>query len=115
MPLLLLGIVLLVRWAVAVGKRHVFAIKLALAVVVVVVALLLPLLLGLLPSWVIPNKWSDFSHWANLLAQFSVFIRSLFSLAPAARDMALKGTLVLLLALSAFGSALPLWLGEKCR
>ncbi|MCL1788586.1 MAG: hypothetical protein FWG38_11420, partial [Defluviitaleaceae bacterium] len=53
-------------------------------------AVLLPLLLGTLPAWVIPTHWSDFAFWSQLLIQAGNSLREFLSAPPALRDVELK-------------------------
>ena len=59
-----------------------------------VFALCLPALLGLLPGWVIPARWSDFSFWTDLAAVLAERGREWLALRPFAKDV--EGKLALL-------------------
>ena len=49
-------------------------------------AALLPVFLNLLPDWVIPSKWSDFSFWSALFGQTGKNLREYLTPVPCARD-----------------------------
>lgn len=53
----------------------------------------LPLLLGLLPQWLVPTKWSDFSFWTALVEKCKGYLLQWQSLHPASRDVAAKKVL----------------------
>ena len=114
-PAFLLGGLLLIRWVAVISRGRPFVMKIIIVSLMMVFAILLPWFLDLFPSWVIPARWSDFSHWADLSVEFSGFIDSIFRLIPSMRDVMLKKALVTLVALSAFCSPLTIWLGEKCK
>lgn len=62
-------------------------------------ALVLPALLRLLPPWITPARWSDFSYWGGLLPAVGKAIETGFSLNPCAKDVLAKwNTLGLLIA-----------------
>ena len=114
-PVLLLGILLLSRWISLIGNGRSFVTRIIIVALIIAIAVILPWILDLFPAWVIPAKWSDFSHWTALAGQFSGFIDSIFRLIPGMRDIILKKTLVTLIALSSFCSPLAIWLSERCR
>ena len=58
------------------------------------VALFLPVILGQLPGWVVPDMWSDFSFWSSLAADFDNSLREFFGMKPYMRDV--EGKLLLL-------------------
>ncbi len=49
-------------------------------------ALFLPRLLSDLPVSIIPNKWSNFSHWSSFAKQLSAQLRDWFMLVPTLKD-----------------------------
>ena len=53
-------------------------------------ALVLPALLRLLPPWITPARWSDFSYWGGLLPAVGKAIETGFSLNPCAKDVLAK-------------------------
>jgi len=59
----------------------------------IAVAFMLPAILRLLPGWIIPDMWSDFSHWTSLYAQYNNDLRDLLGNAPFLRDV--EGKLLL--------------------
>lgn len=52
--------------------------------------LALPSLLGKLPSWLIPSKWSDFAFWANLSENLRGHVVSFFRVATRQKDLQWK-------------------------
>ncbi len=99
---------MLVRRVVRAAKKAPVAARVAGGLLLLALALALPLLLGLLPAWALPARWSDFSHWPALLGQLDGFIDTLLLLPPALRDAAMKQALLWILALGC--AAAPLWL-----
>ena len=87
LPLLILvfyGLAMCIRWM---RKRsaiiqRVFAFSLFLGV-----AILLPGFLDMLPDWIIPTKWSDFSFWDSLFGQTGGNLREYLKLSPSLRDV----------------------------
>ena len=53
-------------------------------------AICLPSLLNVLPFWLIPTRWSDFSFWPSLLRKWSDSLMALLGMAPGKRDVAVK-------------------------
>lgn len=53
-------------------------------------ALLLPVLLDMLPDWVIPTRWSDFSFWGELANRLGDNLREYLVLSPLLRDVEYK-------------------------
>jgi len=94
MPLLMLscfGFCLLVRFA---RKRYPAAWLYILFPVLIAFAVLLPAMLGKLPGWLIPTRWSDFSFWGSLLKQASAGLREFLRVAPQSRDVELRLLLI---------------------
>jgi len=52
-----------------------------------VLAGLLPVLIKLLPEWMLPTRWSDFSFWGSLLKQLGTDLNEYFTLSPKSRDV----------------------------
>ena len=61
--------------------------KIAPYLLLILFGALLPFGLGLLPEWIIPTRWSDFSFWSLLLSRFSSGLRELLSIRPLSRDV----------------------------
>ena len=57
---------------------------------IILFAAALPAILGILPAWLIPTRWSDFSFWASLLEQASGGMREFLRAAPMSRDVELR-------------------------
>ena len=57
-------------------------------------AFLLPWLLDLLPGWMIPTRWSDFSFWGGLVKQVGEDLREYLVLTPRSRDVEYKLLLI---------------------
>lgn len=57
-------------------------------------AAFLPRLLGLLPPWLIPTKWSDFSFWTGLWEKFGGYIAEFLGMRPYTRDIQVKTLLI---------------------
>lgn len=55
-----------------------------------VLALALPWLLSMLPPWLVPNQWSDFSFWGDIGKQVSTHLKEWFSLNPTPKDVLAK-------------------------
>ena len=56
----------------------------------IVFAIVLPSILGALPAWSTPTRWSDFSFWASLMRQASSGLREFLQAAPSPRDVELR-------------------------
>jgi len=63
-------------------------------------AILLPSLLNILPDWLIPTRWSDFSFWSLLFNQAEAGFREFLSVPPKLRDVELKIKLLRLIGIS---------------
>lgn len=59
-----------------------------------VFALCLPQLLKILPGWMIPTQWSDFSHWTVMIQNWSKGFVQWLSLKPGLRDVLAKELLI---------------------
>ncbi|WP_418666320.1 hypothetical protein [Allofournierella sp.] len=64
-------------------------------------ALALPLLLGLVPGWLLPGRWSDFGFWIGLAQRLAAQGEEWFSLPPTLREVQAKGLLLAQAALAA--------------
>jgi len=71
-----------------------------LFVTLMVFAIFLPSLLNVLPDWLIPTRWSDFSFWSLLFNQAEAGFREFLSVPPRLRDIELKIKLLRLIAIS---------------
>jgi len=89
LPLMILVIYAL---AIIVGrlKKHPAAYRMILFAALMGFAFLLPGLLDMLPGWMIPTRWSDFSFWGSLSKQIGKDLREFFMLPPKLRDVELK-------------------------
>lgn len=110
LPLILIALLLVARWLYAVVKNYPTFIKIVAFLLCLLFAMYLPGLLNLLPAWVIPSEWSDFSHWLGLWEQLASAFRSLLSIAPSMRDVAAKQALILLSGCTLVGCPLAGWL-----
>lgn len=54
----------------------------------------LPLVLAQLPAWLVPPRWSDLSHWAQLGETLASQLRALLAMSPALRDVRAKMALL---------------------
>lgn len=97
--IVLAPVTLAVLWALVrlykgtpISKRRLF--KFVLLAGTILFAVCLPLLLGLLPGWLIPSKWSDFSFWHELFNRLGGWIYDWFMLVPFAKDADAKVLLV---------------------
>lgn len=57
-------------------------------------ALALPALLGLVPSWLLPPRWSDLGFWSGLAGRLAAQCEEWFSLPPTLREVQAKGLLL---------------------
>lgn len=76
--------------------------------VLFVFALLLPYLLGQIPSWLLPAQWSNLGFWPDLVNILNERLNETLSLVPTTRDVfakrqAIEFTLWLLACLGALG------------
>ena len=76
--------------------------------VLFVFALLLPYLLGHIPSWLLPAQWSNLGFWPDLVNILNERLNETLSLVPTTRDVfakrqAIEFTLWLLACLGALG------------
>ena len=71
-------------------KTRPAALRLSLLFTLLVVAVSLPGLLDMLPGWMIPSRWSDFSFWGSLKNQIGDNFKEYLLLAPRLRDVAYK-------------------------
>lgn len=66
------------------------AIQGSLLLALIVFAVFLPGLLDMLPGWMIPTRWSDFSFWGDLVSQIGNDLREYLLLNPKLRDVQYK-------------------------
>lgn len=78
-------------------------------------ALCLPFLLSLLPVWMIPARWSDFSFWPTLLQTGGQCIDEWLALVPAHKDVLAKRAECLLVLFSAIASGITIGWYNKTR
>lgn len=78
-------------------------------------ALCLPFLLNLLPGWMIPSKWSDFSFWTALLQTGGQCIDEWLALVPAHKDVLAKRAEYLLAFFSAVTCCVTIGWYSKAR
>lgn len=95
LPISLAGIITLVSFLVVI-KSYInpVMIKWIILGALLVFALCLPWLLTMLPSWLLPTKWSDFSFWINLSEQMGEYVQEWISMHPAAKDVLAKQLLL---------------------
>ena len=89
-PLLMLALFSLVLCAGHLKKHYRAAITPVIFAGLILFAFLLPHLLNVLPPWIIPTHWSDFSFWSLLFRQASESLREFLILPPMLRDVELK-------------------------
>lgn len=90
LPLFVLAAAGIIFWLYKATKGHPFAKEAAFFLFLFAFALLLPRLLGALPPSIIPNKWSNFSHWEGLTKQISQQLKDWFLLVPNLKDAEAK-------------------------
>ena len=78
------GMAVCIRWM---KKGSVTIRKIVISILFLCVAALLPGLLDILPDWVIPTQWSDFSFWGSLFGQVGKNLREYLTLSPSLRDI----------------------------
>lgn len=54
------------------------------------IAICLPTLLELVPQWMLPTRWSDFSFWQNMIETSRIRVEEWFSLLPTRKDVEIK-------------------------
>ena len=90
LPLFILAVFGFVLIAGYVGKRFPIACRFIPFLLFPVLAALLPVLLGFLPEWMIPTRWSDFSFWGSLVTQASDNAHEFLRAVPQSRDVELR-------------------------
>lgn len=60
----------------------------------ILLAIVFPVILGMLPAWLIPTRWSDFSFWTSLLKQAASGARNFLRAPPQLRDIELRILLI---------------------
>ena len=74
----------------------------------IVFAFTLPGLLDMLPGWMIPTRWSDFSFWGGLTSQVGDNLREYLIVAPKLRDVEYKVLLLKQICIAFFSTGLAL-------
>ena len=87
LPLMVFTIYAVVRFIIRLKKRPVL-IYVIVFLVLLGFAFLLPALLALLPSWMIPSRFSDFSFWGGMISQLGEDLTEYLRLTPRLRDVA---------------------------
>ena len=90
LPLLILAVYGLSLIISLVKKHFPLARKPLFFIVLIAFAVALPLILGALPAWSVPTRWSDFSFWASLIERASGGMREFLQAAPMLRDVELR-------------------------
>jgi hypothetical protein len=86
-PLLLLFAVCVCRAVSVLGRKSAFAKHAFLFLAALLFAFCLPGILSHLPDYALPDKWSDFSHWAALWSAFSDRARAYLASGLYAKDV----------------------------
>jgi len=89
-PILIPALYALILLAVFARKYYRSAVMPIIFAGIISFAVLLPLWLNVLPAWLIPTHWSDFSFWASLYRQASSSLREFLSASPMLRDVELR-------------------------
>ena len=87
LPLIIVAVYAIIFIVVYFARSSVYTGRILLITVLIVFAIGLPLLLNLLPPWLIPSRWSDFSFWANLKQQITDNLREFLAASPGSRDV----------------------------
>jgi len=66
------------------------ALRTGMLMALIMFAFFLPGLLDILPGWMIPTRWSDFSFWGELASQVGTDLREYLVLSPTLRDVEYK-------------------------
>ena len=77
-----------------VRKRFPAARKPVFYICIILFAVALPLILGAMPAWSVPTRWSDFSFWVSLLKKAASGLRGFLQTAPQLRDVELRMLLI---------------------
>jgi hypothetical protein len=86
-------VILTVYWlalCIAKFRSHPVALRIILLLAFLGFAVMLPYLLDLLPDWVIPTRWSDFSFWGNQISRLGDDLKEYLVLSPLLRDVEYK-------------------------
>ena len=94
LPLLIPAIYGLWSFVQYIRKRYPIVKKLIPFLILFAFATLLPIILGVLPEWIIPTRWSDFSFWRDLFKQAAKSLRVFLSISPQTRDVELRMLLI---------------------
>lgn len=90
LPLLILACYAMALIAGLIRKRFPAARKPVFYICIILFAVIVPVILGALPAWAIPTRWSDFSFWSSLIKRGANGLREFFSAAPRLRDAELR-------------------------
>ena len=90
LPLIILAVYGLSLIISFVRRRFPMARKPVFFIALIAFAVALPVMLGALPAWSVPTRWSDFSFWASLMEQASSGLREFLKAAPSLRDVELR-------------------------
>lgn len=85
-PLFILGAIGIFFWLYKATKGRPLAKEIAFFLSFFLFAIFLPRILSALPASIIPNKWSNLSHWSDLTRQISAQLRDWFLLVPTPKD-----------------------------
>lgn len=93
--LALLPITFVALWLVAhlllqLKKLEFWPRQIVLFLFILALAILLPKLLGLLPAWVVPNKWSDLDSWSAFNQELYTRLTEWLSVYPSFYDVSIK-------------------------
>ena len=72
------------------GKRFPTARKFYPFLLLIALAALVPAILGMIPEWLIPTRWSDFRFWGSMLRQAASSLRGFLGVVPRSRDVELR-------------------------
>ena len=86
LPQLVFAIFLIIIFVIKQCKRPVL-LNILVFTALLVFALTLPILLELLPQWMIPSRFSDFSFWSTLSTQLTTDLQEYLKLTPHLRDV----------------------------
>ena len=67
---------------------------LTLLTALIIFAVLLPLILDILPAWIVPTHWGDFAFWSSLFQQAGDGVKEFLGVPPAQRDVELRLLLI---------------------
>ena len=90
LPLIILAIYGISLAAGYAGKRFPTLRKFYPYLLMIAIAALMPIVLGMIPEWLIPTRWSDFTFWGSMLRQAASGLHEFLSAAPRSRDVELR-------------------------